>query len=214
MHLFTRKGRFAPDQVEDGLVYAAEIAQYVSQKTGLEVVPWATLYGEPVGTVSWSARVESQAAMGAARRPSSSRHPVRRAGGGERAPVRRSGRRHTRPDPGDLGGAAGGSAPRRDHDRRVRRRQARRRHRVGRRHDAVLGQADRSRRAPSAVALRGVRHARLGRAFRVARASRRGRRGNVERTPATSNGSTRPVTSSVRGVQASDWCSASRRTAD
>jgi hypothetical protein len=66
MHLFTRQGRFAPDQVEEGLVYAAALAQYVNQKTGLEVIPWTALYGAPVGTVSWSARVESQAAMGAA----------------------------------------------------------------------------------------------------------------------------------------------------
>ena len=66
MHLFTRQGRFAADQVEEGLAYAAEIAQYVSETTGLEVIPWTSLYGAPIGTVSWSARVDSQAAMGEA----------------------------------------------------------------------------------------------------------------------------------------------------
>jgi hypothetical protein len=66
MHIFTRQGRFAPDQVVEGLVYAVEIAQHVSQQTGLEVIPWTVLYGAPIGTVSWSARVESQAAMGEA----------------------------------------------------------------------------------------------------------------------------------------------------
>ena len=34
--------------------------------TGLEVVPWATVYGGAVGTVSYSARVDSQGAMAAA----------------------------------------------------------------------------------------------------------------------------------------------------
>jgi hypothetical protein len=66
MHLFTRQATLAPDHLQDGLAYAVEIAEYVSDKTGLEVVPWTALYGAPVGSVSWSARVPSQAAMGAA----------------------------------------------------------------------------------------------------------------------------------------------------
>src|SRR5581483_1786952 len=66
MHLFTRQATLARDQIADGLAYAADIAQYVSKKTGLDVNAWAALYGAPLGTVSWSARVDSQAAMGAA----------------------------------------------------------------------------------------------------------------------------------------------------
>ena len=66
MHLFTRQATLGRDHVQDGLGYAVEIAQYVSEKTSLEVIPWATVYGAPIGSVSWSARVESQAAMGAA----------------------------------------------------------------------------------------------------------------------------------------------------
>ena len=66
MHLFTRQATLARDQIQDGLAYAADVAQYVGKKTGLEVNAWAALYGAPLGTVSWSARVDSQAAMGAA----------------------------------------------------------------------------------------------------------------------------------------------------
>ncbi len=66
MHLFTRQATLTPGTIPDGMAYAVEIAQYVSEKTGLEVIPWSVVYGAPLGTVSWSARVESQATMGAA----------------------------------------------------------------------------------------------------------------------------------------------------
>jgi len=42
-----------------------EIAAYTSQVSGLEVLPWVPVYGEPAGTVVFSARVDSLAAMGA-----------------------------------------------------------------------------------------------------------------------------------------------------
>ena len=66
MHLFTRQSQLAPEHILEGLAYAGEIAQYVSEKSGLEVVPWTAVYGAPVGSVAWSARVGSQAEMGAA----------------------------------------------------------------------------------------------------------------------------------------------------
>ena len=66
MQLFTRQATLARDQIADGMAYAVEIAGYVSKKTGLEVGTWATVYGGPLGSISWSARVDSQAAMGAA----------------------------------------------------------------------------------------------------------------------------------------------------
>lgn len=66
MHLFTRQATLAREHVVEGRAYAVEIAQYMSEKTGLEVIPWAVVYGAPVGSVSWSTRVDSQAAMGAA----------------------------------------------------------------------------------------------------------------------------------------------------
>jgi hypothetical protein len=66
MHLFTRQATLARDQIQDGIAYAVDIAAYVSEKTGLEVNAWTTVYGGPLGSVSWSSRVDSQAAMGAA----------------------------------------------------------------------------------------------------------------------------------------------------
>jgi len=66
MQLFTRQATLARDQIQDGMAYAVEIAQYVSTRTGLEVNAWTTVYGAPLGSVSWSTRVASQAAMGAA----------------------------------------------------------------------------------------------------------------------------------------------------
>jgi hypothetical protein len=66
MHLFTRQATLAADEIQDGMAYAVEVAGYVGKKTGLEVNAWSTVYGAPLGSVSWSARVDSQAAMGAA----------------------------------------------------------------------------------------------------------------------------------------------------
>jgi hypothetical protein len=43
-----------------------ELAHHAAATTGLEVVPWAGVYGLPPGTVVYSARVESQSAMAAA----------------------------------------------------------------------------------------------------------------------------------------------------
>jgi hypothetical protein len=66
MHLFTRTRTVDTAKGSEALAFTVEHAQYVSSVTGLEVIPWATAYGDPVGTVSSSVRVESQAAMGAA----------------------------------------------------------------------------------------------------------------------------------------------------
>jgi hypothetical protein len=66
MHLFTRTRTIDPAHAGDAHAFAVDMAQHASATTGLEVIPWATVYGGPVGTVSYSARVESQGAMGAA----------------------------------------------------------------------------------------------------------------------------------------------------
>jgi hypothetical protein len=65
MNLFTRQATLAPEHLQEGLAYTVEIAQYVSEKTALDVIPWTTMFGAPLGSVSWSARVDSQAALGA-----------------------------------------------------------------------------------------------------------------------------------------------------
>jgi hypothetical protein len=66
MHLFTRTRTINTANAPEALAFSVEHAQYVSKVTGLDVIPWATVYGDPVGTISSSVRVESQAAMGAA----------------------------------------------------------------------------------------------------------------------------------------------------
>ena len=66
MHLFIRSRSIDMANGPEALAFSVEHAQYVSKVTGLEVIPWATVYGDPVGTISSSVRVESQAAMGAA----------------------------------------------------------------------------------------------------------------------------------------------------
>src|SRR5829696_9469581 len=66
MHLFTRTRTINTANAPEALAFSVEHAQYVTKVTGLEVIPWASVYGDPVGTISSSVRVESQAAMGAA----------------------------------------------------------------------------------------------------------------------------------------------------
>src|SRR5215208_5063841 len=66
MHLFTRTRTIDTANAPEALAFSVEHAHYVSKVTGLEVIPWASVYGDPVGTISSSVRVESQAAMGAA----------------------------------------------------------------------------------------------------------------------------------------------------
>ncbi len=66
MHLFTRTRSIDPARTDEAHAFAVELGRYASRATGLEFVPWATVYGGPTGTVSCTARVASQAAMGAA----------------------------------------------------------------------------------------------------------------------------------------------------
>jgi hypothetical protein len=43
-----------------------DVARHAGAVTGLEVVPWASVYGLPLGTVVYSVQVESQSAMAGA----------------------------------------------------------------------------------------------------------------------------------------------------
>ena len=66
MHLFTRTRTINVEHADDAHAFAVDMGQYASATTGLEIVPWAAVYGAAVGTVSYSARVSSQGAMAAA----------------------------------------------------------------------------------------------------------------------------------------------------
>jgi hypothetical protein len=53
---------------DESMAWAAEITGVVNAASDIDVTCWAALYGHPIGTVGWSARVENRAqiaAMGA-----------------------------------------------------------------------------------------------------------------------------------------------------
>ncbi|HEX6658771.1 MAG TPA: hypothetical protein VF065_11845 [Ilumatobacter sp.] len=66
MHLFTRTRTINIEHADDAHRFAVEMGQYASATTGLEIVPWTTVYGGAAGTVSYRARVDSQNTMAAA----------------------------------------------------------------------------------------------------------------------------------------------------
>lgn len=66
MLLWTRTRQIDGLQWPDECGSAVEAAQHAAATTGLDVVPWAGVYGVPLGTVVHSAQVESQSAMAAA----------------------------------------------------------------------------------------------------------------------------------------------------
>ena len=65
MLLYRRENTARPERIMDALAFATEIATYVTTATGVAVSPWATVYGGPLASISWTARVDSVAAMGA-----------------------------------------------------------------------------------------------------------------------------------------------------
>lgn len=65
MHLFTRTRQIDVLQEPEGFALATEMAHVASTVMGLEVIAWASVYGLPLGTVVYSARVESQTAVAA-----------------------------------------------------------------------------------------------------------------------------------------------------
>ena len=66
MQLFTRTRTIDAAHADDAHAFAVDMGRYASAMTGLEVIPGATVYGGTVGTVTYSAPVESQGALAAA----------------------------------------------------------------------------------------------------------------------------------------------------
>ena len=66
MHLFTRVNTVNPERTLEAIAFSLDIAAYVNETTDLELGVWSAVYGAPLGTISWTTRVDSQAAMGAA----------------------------------------------------------------------------------------------------------------------------------------------------
>jgi hypothetical protein len=58
MYLFTRQTVLSGD-LAAGTEWAAKIGAHVTTVTGVDISTWATWFGAPLGTVTWSAWVES-----------------------------------------------------------------------------------------------------------------------------------------------------------
>ncbi|MDP9463256.1 MAG: hypothetical protein M3P52_01420 [Actinomycetota bacterium] len=65
MYLYTRMDRMILGKADEAIAFATEAAAYVTDKTGTPVYTWASVFGAPLGTVTWSARLDSMAALGA-----------------------------------------------------------------------------------------------------------------------------------------------------
>ena len=62
MYINTRTGQIASDQAS-GLAFAVDIAGEVERATGVPIGVWQGLYGQPLGSVTWSARVDTFAEL-------------------------------------------------------------------------------------------------------------------------------------------------------
>jgi hypothetical protein len=65
MYLHSRTRTARPERLAEATVWAAEAAAQVTKITGIAVSPWTCVFGLPAGSLSWSARVESHAEIGA-----------------------------------------------------------------------------------------------------------------------------------------------------
>ena len=63
MYLFNRTRQAKSNALLEATAGAVEIAAQVTQLTGLEIHVWTYRFGEPVGTMMWSARLESQSQL-------------------------------------------------------------------------------------------------------------------------------------------------------
>jgi hypothetical protein len=66
MLLWTRTRQIDVGAGPEAITSAGELARHATAITGLGVVPWAGVYGLPLGTVVYSIQVESQSAMATA----------------------------------------------------------------------------------------------------------------------------------------------------
>lgn len=61
MNLYIRTTTARREKVLEAMGFAVEIAEYVTNETDIEVAAWGTVYGAPIGTLSWTARVDNHA---------------------------------------------------------------------------------------------------------------------------------------------------------
>ncbi len=63
MYLFSRTRTARADKVLEAMPHAVEIASKVTQITGLDIFVWNYRFGQPVGTMMWSCRLDSQSQL-------------------------------------------------------------------------------------------------------------------------------------------------------
>ncbi len=63
MYLFSRTRHAKPDKMLEAIPSAVEIAAKVKQVADLDIYVWTYRFGEPLGTIMWSTRVDSQAQL-------------------------------------------------------------------------------------------------------------------------------------------------------
>jgi hypothetical protein len=61
MYLFSRNAKAAPGKALEAMAAAVEIGQKASAVSGLDITTWNHRFGHPVGSVSWTCRVDSHA---------------------------------------------------------------------------------------------------------------------------------------------------------
>ena len=65
MYIFSRTRSADPAHLMDAVAFAMDIAQHVTKVTGVNVAAWSAVYGAPIGSLSWTCRAESLAALAA-----------------------------------------------------------------------------------------------------------------------------------------------------
>ena len=63
MHVFSRSRKAKAESVLQAVPEAVSIAEKVTSLTGLEIYVWQARFGQPLGTLMWSCRLESQAQL-------------------------------------------------------------------------------------------------------------------------------------------------------
>ncbi|MEL6890536.1 MAG: hypothetical protein AAFP84_02990 [Actinomycetota bacterium] len=66
MYIFSRSRLAGSESYFEAMTSAVEAATKVTEVTGIEVFTWRVSFGAPLGTITWSCRIDSQADLSAA----------------------------------------------------------------------------------------------------------------------------------------------------
>jgi hypothetical protein len=63
MYIFNRARQARPERLLDAMTSSVEIAKKVTEISGIDIHVWQTHFGAPVGTITWSCRLDSQSQL-------------------------------------------------------------------------------------------------------------------------------------------------------